>query len=171
MPAVPSNRCCRRSTAGYRLTHVLLTHHHHDHVAELDQVTARYPDVPVLIHPLERGLVEGATGDLGPGEEIKVGSLNIAALHTPGHTAGMISLLIEAPTCSPATRCSRGPSAAYAPPAARTSPTSRHSIMDVLLALPPETGSTPVTPRRRPSPTSFHTTHSCASGAASTPGD
>ena len=26
------------------LTHVLLTHHHHDHVAELDAVHERWPD-------------------------------------------------------------------------------------------------------------------------------
>ena len=32
-----------------RLTHVLLTHHHHDHVAELDQVLERHPGTPVLI--------------------------------------------------------------------------------------------------------------------------
>ncbi|MGB2710660.1 MAG: MBL fold metallo-hydrolase, partial [Conexibacter sp.] len=32
------------------LTHVLLTHHHYDHVAELDQVLARHPGTPVLIH-------------------------------------------------------------------------------------------------------------------------
>src|SRR4051812_38151150 len=47
------------------LTHVLLTHHHHDHVAELDQVLERWPDTQVLAHPQER--VPGSTGDLEPG--------------------------------------------------------------------------------------------------------
>src|ERR1700727_876418 len=52
------------------LTHVLLTHHHHDHVAELDTVKNAFPDVPVLIHPLERDEVPGATGTMEAGETI-----------------------------------------------------------------------------------------------------
>ena len=52
------------------LTHVLLTHHHHDHVAELDAVTSAFPDVPVLIHPLERDQVPGATDVMQPGQTI-----------------------------------------------------------------------------------------------------
>lgn len=123
----------------YRLTHVLLTHHHHDHVAELDHVTARYPDVPVLIHPLERSLVAGATGDLGPGEEIKVGSLNIAALHTPGHTAGMISLLIDGTDVFTGDTLFKGSVGGVRAPGSTNFADLRHSIMDVLLALPPET--------------------------------
>ena len=51
---------------GLNVTHVLLTHHHHDHVAELDSLTERWPDAEVLIHPAERDLVDGATGDLEP---------------------------------------------------------------------------------------------------------
>ena len=47
------------------LTHVLLTHHHHDHVAELDAVLERHPGRPVLIHELERDQVPQATGDDG----------------------------------------------------------------------------------------------------------
>src|SRR5436305_13891007 len=50
------------------LTHVLLTHHHHDHVADLDAVTSAFPDAPVLIHPLERERVPGATAALEPGQ-------------------------------------------------------------------------------------------------------
>src|ERR1700760_497965 len=53
------------------LTHVLLTHHHHDHVAELDSVKQRFPDAPVLIHPLEREQVPGATATIEPGETIE----------------------------------------------------------------------------------------------------
>ncbi|HEV7493563.1 MBL fold metallo-hydrolase, partial [Baekduia sp.] len=39
---------------GLTLTHVLLTHHHHDHVAELGDVLERWPDAQVLAHPDER---------------------------------------------------------------------------------------------------------------------
>src|SRR5436309_16003881 len=77
------------------LTHVLLTHHHHDHVSEIDQVLERHPGVQVLIHPAERELVEAATGTLEPGTKIRSGALEIEPLHTPGHTSGMLSLLLE----------------------------------------------------------------------------
>src|ERR1035437_9609027 len=77
------------------LTHVLLTHHHHDHVAELAAVREHFPDVPVLIHSLERELVPRTTGTMEPGEKIETGALVIEPLHTPGHTAGMLSLLID----------------------------------------------------------------------------
>src|SRR6185312_6583647 len=46
------------------LTHVLLTHHHHDHVSEVDKVLARHPETPVLIHGLERSKVPAATGTM-----------------------------------------------------------------------------------------------------------
>lgn len=78
---------------GYALTHVLLTHHHGDHVAELDKVLASQPDAEVLIHPLEIELVPQATGTLQPGEPLSVGAITVEVLHTPGHTAGMVALL------------------------------------------------------------------------------
>ena len=76
-----------------RVTHVLLTHHHHDHVAELEAVRRRFPDAQVLIHPSERDLVDGATGTVEDGDELTVGGLRLRVLHTPGHTRGMIALL------------------------------------------------------------------------------
>src|SRR5215211_7283739 len=57
------------------VTHVLLTHHHHDHVAELAAVRDRFPDAEVLIHPSERELVDGATGDLEADETLEIGGL------------------------------------------------------------------------------------------------
>ena len=47
---------------GLTVTHVLLTHHHHDHVAELGEVLERWPDAAVLAHAEER--VPGTTGEL-----------------------------------------------------------------------------------------------------------
>src|SRR5581483_12270320 len=67
----------------FQLTHVLLTHHHHDHVAELDRVLEQHPGTPVLIHPLEREQVPGATESLEPGQTITSGALEIEPLHTP----------------------------------------------------------------------------------------
>ncbi|MCU0314843.1 MAG: MBL fold metallo-hydrolase, partial [Solirubrobacteraceae bacterium] len=75
-------------------THVLLTHHHYDHVAALGDLLERWPDLEVLIHPAERELVPQATGELVPGEPVRIGDLEVAVLHTPGHTAGMVALVV-----------------------------------------------------------------------------
>lgn len=124
---------------GYLLSHVLLTHHHHDHVAELDRVMARHPQAPVLIHPLERSLVPQATGDLIPGEQLSSGGLRIEPLHTPGHTAGMVSLLIDGSDVFTGDTLFRGSVGGVRAPGHTTYADLRSSIMDTLLTLPGET--------------------------------
>src|SRR3954451_13476293 len=56
-------------------THVLLPHHHGDHVQELGRPTELWPDLQVLVHPDEP--VDGATGPMTPGEVVKVGDLEV----------------------------------------------------------------------------------------------
>jgi len=127
---------------GYELTHVLLTHHHHDHVAELPLVTNRYPQVPVLIHPAERALLaddEGITGDLTPGVAIESGSLRIEPLHTPGHTLGMVSLLIDGTDVFTGDVLFKGSIGGVRAPGHTTYADQKASIMETLLALPPQT--------------------------------
>ena len=121
------------------LTHVLLTHHHGDHVAELGAVRAEYPDVPVLIHPDERELVRNATGTLAPGETITSGALTIEALHTPGHTAGMLSLLVDGTDVFTGDTLFKGSVGGVRAPGHTTYADLRASIMETLLALPPST--------------------------------
>jgi hydroxyacylglutathione hydrolase len=75
--------------------YVLLTHHHHDHVSEVAALVARWPKIEVLIHPLEHDLVASATGTVDAGQRLEAGGLAIRPLHTPGHTTGMISFLVE----------------------------------------------------------------------------
>ena len=74
---------------------VLLTHHHHDHVCDVGGLVGRWPSLPVLISPLERDLVGTATGTIDTGERVSAGELVIRPLHTPGHTRGMLSFLVE----------------------------------------------------------------------------
>jgi glyoxylase-like metal-dependent hydrolase (beta-lactamase superfamily II) len=69
------------------VTHLLLTHHHHDHVCDLDAVTARYPGIAVLAHPDE-------PVDAEPFAALEIGGLQVGALHTPGHTAGMLNFTV-----------------------------------------------------------------------------
>ena len=73
---------------GIEITHVLLTHHHHDHVSALDEVRRRLPRVVVLAHPDEPVEAE-------PFEPLHVGDLEVGAVHTPGHTKGMLNFTVE----------------------------------------------------------------------------
>jgi hydroxyacylglutathione hydrolase len=122
-----------------QLTHVLLTHHHHDHVADLAQVLARHPGTAVLIHPLELELVPGATGTMQPHVKIRSGALEIEPLHTPGHTAGMLSLLVGGTDVFTGDTLFRGSVGGVRAPGHTTYADLRTSIMDKLLKLPPET--------------------------------
>ncbi|HWF34995.1 MAG TPA: MBL fold metallo-hydrolase [Solirubrobacteraceae bacterium] len=121
------------------LTHVLLTHHHHDHVADLDAVLARHPDTPVLIHALERDDVPQATGTMEPGAAIESGALTIEPLHTPGHTAGMLSLLVNGVDVFTGDTLFKGSVGGVRAPGHTTYGDLRSSIMDTLLTLPPGT--------------------------------
>jgi hydroxyacylglutathione hydrolase len=120
------------------VTHVLLTHHHHDHVAELGAVRERFPDAEVLIHPEERELVDGATGDLDPGAELSIGGLTVRALHTPGHTRGMVSLLVDGDVFTGDTLF-KGSVGGVRAPGSTGYEDLKRSIMDVLLQLPGDT--------------------------------
>ena len=121
---------------GLDVTHVLLTHHHHDHVAELDKALERWPQARVLAHPDER--VPGSTDDLKPGEELQIGELTVRALHTPGHTGGMLSLLVDGEVFTGDTLF-RDSVGGVRAPGHTTYADLKRSIMDVLLALPPRT--------------------------------
>ncbi len=123
----------------FELTHVLLTHHHHDHVAELDKVLAARPGTPVLIHEAERELVPGATGTMSPGETIDSGALAIEPIHTPGHTAGMLSLLINGTDVFTGDTLFKGSVGGVRAPGSTSYADLKSSIMDTLLRLPPET--------------------------------
>jgi glyoxylase-like metal-dependent hydrolase (beta-lactamase superfamily II) len=70
------------------VTHLLLTHHHGDHVSSLSEVKARYPQIVVLAHPDEPVEAE-------PWAPLEIGGLAIDALHTPGHTKGMLNFTID----------------------------------------------------------------------------
>jgi glyoxylase-like metal-dependent hydrolase (beta-lactamase superfamily II) len=121
------------------LTHVLLTHHHHDHVAEVEKVLERHPGTPVLIHALDRDQLPAATGTVEPGVVILSGALEIEPIHTPGHTAGMVSLLINGTDVFTGDTLYKGSVGATRAAGHTTFEDLRTSIMDKLLKLPPTT--------------------------------
>lgn len=95
---------------GMKLSGVLVTHHHPDHVGGsmmgfelkgLAELLGRH-SVPVHVNSLEAEWVSRVTGiarsDLTPhehGDKINIGDIEIELLHTPGHTPGSQCFLLD----------------------------------------------------------------------------
>ncbi|MBM3155437.1 MAG: MBL fold metallo-hydrolase [Chloroflexi bacterium] len=73
---------------------IVITHDHFDHIVGLDELGAKLK-VPVAIHPLDAGSLS-FTPDikLADGGVLELGKLKLKVLHTPGHTAGSVCLLV-----------------------------------------------------------------------------
>ena len=86
---------------GRRVTMILCTHGHNDHINVAVEV-ADVLDAPVAIHPDDRMLWDVVHPDRAPdrsiadGDEFGVGGTTLRALHTPGHSPGGVSLYDEA---------------------------------------------------------------------------
>jgi glyoxylase-like metal-dependent hydrolase (beta-lactamase superfamily II) len=90
---------------------IVLTHGHYDHLGAVSDMKQHFT-CSILIHELEKDTLtnpminlSGLTGEnitapaadrlLHDGDEIAVGELRLKVLHTPGHSAGSISLHFE----------------------------------------------------------------------------
>lgn len=74
---------------GTRVTAILITHGHPDHVGALAEVHSATA-APVYMHPEDAVQFEVACDQpLQDGRSIRVGNLRLRAIHTPGHTPGM----------------------------------------------------------------------------------
>lgn len=89
---------------GLQPSHLLLTHHHYDHVCEADELLERWPHLEVLISEREGELMAGSSEQgaglaerctpIEAGQAQRLGTLEVRPLSTPGHTAGMLSFLL-----------------------------------------------------------------------------
>ena len=93
---------------GCALTAIYLTHGHYDHTGAVAAIREQYPDIPVylshkdcyenetnprikMLYPVLPGVIT----DWGEGDTVRLGSLNVQVLSTPGHTKGSVTLLCE----------------------------------------------------------------------------
>ena len=123
---------------GVTITHLLLTHHHHDHVAENAVYKERF-DVPILAHPLEAEHLLDVDRAIEPGEVVESGGLRIDGIHTPGHTAGMLAFRVNDSDVFTGDTLFKGSVGGVRAPGSTTFADLRQSVMDVLMKLPPET--------------------------------
>src|SRR6266545_7127192 len=82
-------------TTGWRLTDILVTHHHADHTGGIAELKQRHACRVVAPHG-EAARIPLVDVAVRENDEVRVGSLRGRVLETPGHTAGHISYVFPA---------------------------------------------------------------------------
>lgn len=84
---------------GIRLTRVLLTHSHHDHIAGVSELLALSPDLFVQVHPGDQFRLKkcdpARIKPLTDGETFAVGGVPIEVIHSPGHSIGEVCFWVK----------------------------------------------------------------------------
>jgi hydroxyacylglutathione hydrolase len=83
------------AATGWRLTDILVTHHHGDHTAGIAALKDKH-HCRVVAPRGEAGKIANIDETVGEGDTVKVGGLSGKVLETPGHTAGHISYFFGA---------------------------------------------------------------------------
>jgi len=82
---------------GMRITKVLITHTHFDHVKALPELLEKVR-AKVYVHKAEAEFLKGLGSDLVKvegGDEVRIGNISVRFLHTPGHTPGSQCFSLE----------------------------------------------------------------------------
>lgn len=119
------------------ITHVLVTHHHEDHVVTCAADAARF-GVPVLGHPLAREAGVPLDGTIGDGDVVRSGGLELRVIETPGHCRDHLALL-AGEDCLTGDCLFAGTVGGTAGGGPTGYADQVRSIMERLLALPPQT--------------------------------
>jgi hydroxyacylglutathione hydrolase len=80
---------------GWKLTDILVTHHHGDHTAGIGELKARH-HCRVVAPRAEAQRIAHVDETVGEDDAVKVGALQGRVIDTPGHTAGHISYFFSA---------------------------------------------------------------------------
>ena len=76
---------------GWNLTHILITHHHHDHVGGVQELKDKW-NCAVVGSAEEPNDLPGLTETMTPGGTYDFAGHTAQIIHTPGHTLGHIIL-------------------------------------------------------------------------------
>ena len=132
------------AVAGRRVTSIVLTHGHNDHINSAVALREQV-DAPIMLHPDDRMLwdmvytEDTPDRDLAHGATLRVAGHELAVIHTPGHSPGSCCFRDDRSGLifSGDTLFNGGPGATGRSFSDR--PTILRSIRDMLLVLPDET--------------------------------
>ena len=75
---------------GWALTHVLTTHHHHDHTAG-NTIVKRMTGCTIVGPAKESASISGIDVEVREGDTVEIGGAKARVIETPGHTKGHVS--------------------------------------------------------------------------------
>ncbi len=80
----------RLDEMGWRLTHILNTHHHHDHIGGNLQLKQAY-ECEIVGAAIDAHRIDGIDTQVRDGETFQFGSTSCEVYEVPGHTSGHIA--------------------------------------------------------------------------------
>ena len=78
------------TASGWKLSDILVTHHHGDHTAGIAELKRRHR-ARVVAPRLEAAKIPDVDETVGEGDTVTVGTLSARVIETPGHTLGQIN--------------------------------------------------------------------------------
>jgi hydroxyacylglutathione hydrolase len=82
-------------STGWKLTDILVTHHHHDHTGGIAELKARH-GCRVVAPAGEAARIPAVDETMREGETVRVGALEARVIETPGHTSAPATLYFAA---------------------------------------------------------------------------
>lgn len=86
----------RVKSSGSKLTWILATHHHWDHVGGIEDLVKAFSGVEVICSTTDRDRVPAATRFVEDGERLSIAGSETECLHVPGHTRGAVAFYFAA---------------------------------------------------------------------------
>jgi hydroxyacylglutathione hydrolase len=123
---------------GVTITHVLVTHHHTDHVVDVPGLARRF-EVPRVGSALTREAGVELDETIADGDVVRSGGLEIRALATPGHCRDHLALLVNGTDCLTGDCLFKGTVGGTVGGGPTGYEDQYRSIMERLMSLPPDT--------------------------------
>jgi glyoxylase-like metal-dependent hydrolase (beta-lactamase superfamily II) len=128
----------RAERDGITITHVLVTHHHADHVVTCVEDADRF-GVPIVGHALARDAGVRIDETVEDGDVLHSGPIEIRTIATPGHCRDHLAFLLNGTDCLTADCLFLGTVGGTAGGGPTGYADQVRSIMEQLMSLPPET--------------------------------